>query len=405
MVPSLNGGAKNISVARSRLMARMVDSYANVLIFRMFGSHGLNRKGIKDSIDENTFSTQTQMRNVTKISFFITLANSTLITANIALGLYLWRYSQLSVAEFALVITLTGLLYNTSINIMWKTNTLLDSFGSIEGALSSLAPDSGQLNTPSLQNAHIKFGSIELSNVYFGYELSRPILTNVTMSITEGETLAIVGPSGGGKSTIVNLILGIYQPQSGYIEIGGHDVSLYSYHGILAAISGVTQDTSLLDDTLRNNLLVARPEASDEQLWAALDLACASDFVHNLVDSEGREGLDMRVGERGASMSGGQRQRICIARAFLKPSLLLILDEATSALDSITEQAVMRNLLLEHRRTMVMVSHRLSPIRNFNRIAVVEDGRITQIGTHEELLSSNKFYRATWKQQTGATVA
>jgi ATP-binding cassette subfamily C protein CydCD len=249
---------------------------------------------------------------------------------------------------------------------------------------------------PVTDGAGVRAGSaapagpaLELSQVTFTYPgRRRPALTDVSFAVPRGSTVALVGPSGAGKTTIASLCLRFWDPDAGAIRLDGHDLREYGLDELRRRVALVAQDTYLFNDTLRNNVLLARPEAGEPELAAAIEQAALTDFVAGLPD-----GLETIVGERGAQLSGGQRQRVAIARAFLKDAPILILDEATSHLDAVSEQAVRGALdVLARNRTTLVIAHRLSTVRGADRIIVMEDGRVAETGNHHELLATGGLY-------------
>ncbi|MBL4645744.1 MAG: ATP-binding cassette domain-containing protein, partial [Rhizobiales bacterium] len=228
------------------------------------------------------------------------------------------------------------------------------------------------------------------------------VLHDITLDIAPGEKIGLVGRSGAGKSTLVNLMLRLYDVESGQIRIDGKDISMVTQNSLRQQISMVTQDTSLLHRSVRDNILYGRPDASEEQMLRAAQQAETMEFIAELRDSKGRTGFDAYVGERGVKLSGGQRQRIAIARVLLKNAPILILDEATSALDSEVEAAIQEQLFnLMKGKTVIAIAHRLSTIANLDRLVVMDGGRIAESGTHAELLRNNGLYASLWQRQSG----
>lgn len=245
-------------------------------------------------------------------------------------------------------------------------------------------------------------GEIEFDAVQFNYDVEKPVLNNLSLHIKSGEKVGIVGRSGAGKSTLVNLLLRFYDLSSGQIKIDGVDITDVTQDSLRAQIGMVTQDTSLLHRTIRENILYGRPDASEEDLLKALKQAQADTFINDLTDPEGHRGLDAQVGERGVKLSGGQRQRIAIARVLLKDAPILVLDEATSALDSEVEAAIQESLYqLMQGKSVIAIAHRLSTIAAMDRLIVIDEGKIVEQGTHQELLSSGGIYAQLWAHQTG----
>ncbi len=245
-------------------------------------------------------------------------------------------------------------------------------------------------------------GELRFEGVGFAYNPKRRVIDDMTLTIRPGEKIGLVGRSGAGKSTVVNLLLRFYDIQQGRILIDGQDIALVTQDSLREQVGMVTQDTSLLHRSVRDNIVYGRPDASDAQMVAAALKAEAHEFVQTLVDPKGRSGYDAHVGERGVKLSGGQRQRIAIARVMLKDAPILLLDEATSALDSEVEVAIQASLYkLMQGKTVVAIAHRLSTIAAMDRLVVMDHGRIVEEGTHASLLASGGIYARLWAHQSG----
>ncbi len=236
-------------------------------------------------------------------------------------------------------------------------------------------------------------GAIKFEHIDFCYEAGKPLLNGFNLTIRPGEKVGLIGRSGAGKSTIVNLLLRFYEPQSGTVSIDGQDISGVTQESLRAQIGLVTQDTSLLHRSVRDNIIYGRPDATDAEMVSAAERAEAAGFIPELSDAKGRRGYDAHVGERGVKLSGGQRQRIAIARVMLKDAPILLLDEATSALDSEVEAAIQESLdKMMNGKTVIAIAHRLSTIAAMDRLVVLDKGRIIEEGTHAELLEKRGLY-------------
>jgi ATP-binding cassette subfamily B protein len=240
-------------------------------------------------------------------------------------------------------------------------------------------------------------GNIVLQDVSFGYQPDRLVLKNISLEVPAGKTFGIAGSTGGGKTTLIKLLLRLYDVSSGDILLDGIDVRKVDLHDLRQKISLVTQEVYLFHGTIRENIAYGVPDADEAAIQAAAQQAQLHDFILQLPDQ-----YDSLIGERGIKLSGGQRQRLSIARAILKNAPILILDEATSAVDTETERAIQESLRdLTRNKTAIIIAHRLSTIRNADQIIVIQNGRIAETGTHEELVDQGKIYAGLWQVQTG----
>jgi ATP-binding cassette subfamily B multidrug efflux pump len=257
-------------------------------------------------------------------------------------------------------------------------------------------------DTPDAKPLDAPRGDIRFDDVSFHYGKGGGVIDGLSLHIAPGEKVGLVGRSGAGKSTLVNLLLRFYDVEGGRILVDGQDIAAVRQESLRRKIGVVTQDTSLLNRTIAENILYGQPDASREQMIAAARAAHADAFITGLTDPEGRKGYDTMVGERGVKLSGGQRQRIAIARVMLKDAPILVLDEATSALDSEIEQAIQENLqaLMAH-KTVIAIAHRLSTIAAMDRLVVLDGGRIVEMGSHRELIARDGIYAALWRRQSG----
>jgi ATP-binding cassette subfamily B multidrug efflux pump len=286
--------------------------------------------------------------------------------------------------------------------IMWELASLFENIGTVQDGIRTLSRRQAvvdQLEAPPLR---VTRGEIRFERVQFHYRGKRRVIEDFSLHIRPGEKIGLVGRSGAGKSTIVNLLLRFYDVESGRILIDGQDVGAVQQDSLRAAIGMVTQDTSLLHRSVRDNIVYGRPGATDAEMIAAARRAEAHEFVEGLSDAKGRSGYDAHVGERGVKLSGGQRQRIAIARVMLKDARILLLDEATSALDSEVEAAIQQSLYhLMEGKTVVAIAHRLSTIAAMDRLVVMDRGRIIEEGDHRSLLARGGLYARLWEHQSG----
>jgi ATP-binding cassette subfamily B multidrug efflux pump len=259
---------------------------------------------------------------------------------------------------------------------------------------------------PDAKPLAVTKGEIRFDNVRFHYGKVKSVIEGVTLHVKPGEKVGLVGRSGAGKSTLVNVLLRFYDLEGGRILIDGQDISHVQQDSLRAEIGVVTQDTSLLHRSVRDNILYGRTNATEAEVIAAAKKAHAHEFIQGLDDGRGRTGYDAHVGERGVKLSGGQRQRIAIARVLLKNEPILVLDEATSALDSEVESAIQEQLMnLMAGKTVIAIAHRLSTIAAMDRLVIMDKGRIVEEGTHRELLLQGGLYAELWARQSGGFLA
>ncbi|MGO2169469.1 ABC transporter ATP-binding protein, partial [Pseudoalteromonas sp.] len=410
-VPKLKRIASSQADARSEMTGRIVDSYTNISTIKLFSYTQREEQYAKDSMDVFLQPVYKQMRLVTSLNFAINSLNYLLVFSIAVLSLYLWSLSAISAGAIAVAISLSLRLNGMAQWIMWEISSLFENIGTVVDGMKTLSTPIEVDDQEDASTLEITAGDISFKHVYFNYgkaanETHRgPVVNGLDLHIKPGEKIGLVGRSGAGKSTLVNLLLRFYDVDSGSITIDNQDIAKVSQESLRKYIAMVTQDTSLLHRSVRDNILYGRPSATDEELIAAAKQAKALEFIYDLVDSKGNTGFDAQVGERGVTLSGGQRQRIAIARVLLKDAPILILDEATSALDSEVEAAIQTSLDdLMTGKTVIAIAHRLSTIAQMDRLIVLDEGGVVEQGSHEELIKQGGIYAALWSHQTGGFI-
>jgi ATP-binding cassette subfamily B multidrug efflux pump len=404
-VPRVKQRSVVSSDARSKLMGRIVDGYTNITTLKLFAHTNSEQRYAQEAITEQTEKTQLAGRLITSMDTVITTLNGLLIVTTTGLSLWLWTQSLISVGAIALATGLAIRIVNMSGWIMWVINGIFENIGMVQDGLESISQPVGVTDRDAAPKLEVDRGGVRFENLDFHYGKGNGVIQGLNLDIRPGEKIGLIGPSGAGKSTLVNLLLRLYDVQGGKILIDGQDISHVTQESLRAHIGMITQDTSLLHRSIRENLLYGKPDATDADLWEAMRKARADQFIPLLTDAEGRTGLDAHVGERGVKLSGGQRQRIAITRVLLKDAPILIMDEATSALDSEVEAAIQESLeTLMQGKTVIAIAHRLSTIARMDRLVVLENGQIAETGTHAELLAHKGLYARLWAHQTGGFV-
>ena len=401
-IPRLRAVATEQADARSTMTGRIVDSYTNISTVKLFAHSNSESQYAKQGMRFFLDTVYRQMRLATSINVSVHAANYLLAFAISALAIYLWTQSAISVGAIAIAISLSLRLNGMSQWIMWELSTLFENIGTVADGMSTLAKPNILKDPEDAQPLIIDKGAINFHNVSFHYGENKGVIDNLNLNIKAGEKVGLVGRSGAGKSTLVNLLLRFYDIEQGAIEIDEQNISHVQQESLRLNIGMVTQDTSLLHRSVRENILYGRPDATEEEMIKATKQAQAHEFILGLTDNSGNTGYDAQVGERGVKLSGGQRQRIAIARVLLKDAPILILDEATSALDSEVEAAIQESLYkLMQGKTVIAIAHRLSTIAAMDRLIVLDNGQIVEQGSHQELIESNGIYAELWAHQTG----
>lgn len=401
-VPRMGKVSQDQANARSTMTGRIVDSYTNIATVKLFSHSRREQAYAREAMGGFLSTVYRQMRLATNVYSLLYALNMALLFAVAALGIWLWLQGMVSVGAVAVASALALRLLGMSHWIMWELSALFENIGTVHDGISSISLPPTVDDAPGAPALPQVRGDVRFENVAFHYGKGSGVIERLDLQIAPGEKIGLVGRSGAGKSTLVNLLLRFHDVEAGRISVDGIDVASVQQDSLRAQIGVVTQDTSLLHRSVRENILYGRPDASEAELLEAARQANADGFIAELVDSHGQRGLDAQVGERGVKLSGGQRQRIAIARVLLKNAPILVLDEATSALDSEVEAVIQENLYrLMQGKTVIAIAHRLSTIAAMDRLVVMDAGRIVEAGTHDQLLAKGGLYAQLWKRQSG----
>lgn len=393
------------SDARSAVTGRVVDAYTNIHSVKLFAHHDAELDYAKQAIEHARVTFQKEMRIVTKMDLALTTLNGFLIVSVIGLGLWLWYGGAATIGTVAAASALVLRLNNMTYWVMWATTALVQALGVVAEGMETITHPIGLTDRPKAATLRLTEGGIAIEGVSHHYGRGSGGLQSISLTVRPGERIGLVGRSGAGKSTLVKLMLRFYDTEGGRMLIDGQDIAGVTQESLRRSIGMVSQDSSLMHRSVRDNILYGRPDATEDMMIAAARQAEAHDFILTLEDPEGRTGYDAHVGERGVKLSGGQRQRVALARVILKDAPILILDEATSALDSEAEALIQDALFgVMQGKTVIAIAHRLSTIAAMDRIVVLDDGRIAEEGTHSGLLAQNGLYARFWARQSGGFI-
>lgn len=401
-IPRISKRSRNTANKKSMMLGRINDTYANIPTVKLF-SHTMRESAYaREAMDEFMRANMDQNRLVTGMEFWLRLMNVTLIGGVMGLGMFLWSRDIVSVGVVAASGAMTLRLVAMSHWIMWQSANMFENVGTIRDGMDMFARPIAIVDKEDAKTLEYKKGEVAFEHMDFKYVEGKQIFTDFNLAIASGEKIGLVGRSGAGKSTLVNLLLRFFDVTGGKITIDGQDVRDVTQVSLRSNVGMVTQDTSLLHRSVFDNIAYGRPDATMEEVVAAAKKAKAHDFITELKDAQGRTGYDAQVGERGVKLSGGQRQRVAISRVILKNAPILLLDEATSALDSEVEEAIQESLneLMEN-KTVIAIAHRLSTIAKMDRLVVLDEGKIVEMGTHDELIAKNGLYAKLWRHQSG----
>ncbi|EGR1141955.1 TPA: ABC transporter ATP-binding protein [Vibrio parahaemolyticus] len=401
-VPKLKDVASEQADARSTMTGRIVDSYTNIQTVKLFSHSQRETQYAEQGMKGFLNTVYRQMRLVTGFDVAVEISNYILVFSVAALSIYLWLDSAISVGAIAIAVSLALRVNGMSMWIMWEVGALFENMGTVVDGMKTLSKPIDIQDKPNAKDLVVSQGGIQFDNVSFHYGENKGVINHLNLDIKPGEKVGLVGRSGAGKSTLVNLLLRFHDVEEGSIKIDGQNIADVTQDSLRSKIGMVTQDTSLLHRSIRDNILYGNPTASEEELLKATKQAHAHEFIETLTDPFGNVGYDAQVGERGVKLSGGQRQRIAISRVLLKDAPLLVLDEATSALDSEVEAAIQESLNeLMQGKTVIAIAHRLSTIAQMDRLIVLDKGNVVEQGSHQELIDHNGIYAQLWAHQTG----
>ena len=401
-VPKLERAAEVQSDARSAMTGRVVDSYSNIHTVKLFAHAAREERYVRDAMGGFLRTVHAQFRIVTAVQITLFVLNGLALFAVAATSIGLWLSEAISLGAIAVAVGLVLRLQGMAQWILWEVSSLFENLGTVADGAKTIARSRKVVDRPDAGRLEVTAGEVRYEKVSFHYGKGKGVIDGLDLTIRPGEKVGLVGRSGAGKSTLVNLLLRFYDVEGGRILVDGQDVSRVTQDSLRSRIGMVTQDTALLHRSVRDNIRYGRPDATEEEIARAIADAHADRFIPELVDQEGRSGLDAFVGERGVRLSGGQRQRVALARVFLKNAPILLLDEATSALDSEVEAAIQESLYaLMEGKTVIAIAHRLSTIAHMDRLIVLDRGTIVEEGSHAELLAHGGLYASLWSHQSG----
>ena len=404
-VPRMRDRSKSVSEARSMLTGRIVDTYTNIVTVKLFARAKDEDAYVREAVDEHTGRFHASLRLNTWFTVTLIVLNALLITATGALAIVLLRLGRIEVGAIAMALPMMTQIVGASYWVAVQVTTIFENVGVVQEGMLSIARPHTLTDGADAKPLRVAHGEVHFDRVRFGYGRESGVIDGLTLDVRPGEKIGLVGRSGAGKSTLVNLLLRFFDLDEGRILIDGQDISGVTQESLRAQISVVTQDTSLLHRSIRDNIRYGKTGAGDAEVVAAAKLAHAHEFILDLEDQIGRHAYDAQVGERGVKLSGGQRQRVAIARVILKDAPILVLDEATSALDSEVEAAIQLSLgTLMAGKTVIAIAHRLSTIAQMDRLVVLDQGRIVEQGSHAALLRAGGHYAALWRRQSGGFI-
>src|SRR6516225_9793325 len=409
-VPRIKERSTAAAEARSMLVGRIVDSYTNILTIKLFAHADREDAYARDALEDQMAKYQASLRLQTSMELVLYTLNGFLMVSATGLAVWLWSEGLVTIGAIAAVAGLVLRIIGMSGWILWVVAGIFENIGVVQEGMETISRANLVVDRPDSRPLVVRAGEIRFDNVSFHYGHTAEVgagrrggvIHDFSLLIKPGEKVGLVGRSGAGKSTLVNLLLRFYDLEAGRILIDGQDIAHVTQDSLRAQVGMVTQDTSLLHRSVRDNILYGRPHAGEAAAIAAAKKAQADGFITGLEDMKGRQGYAAHVGERGVKLSDGQRQRVAIARVLLKDAPILLLDEATSALDSEVEAAIQASLYrLMEGKTVVAIAHRLSTIAAMDRLVVLDEGRVVEEGDHKALLAKGGLYARLWAHQSG----
>lgn len=401
-VPKIRQYAVRHADSGSRVKGAIVDNFANIITLKLFGSYGQGSSFVRNSFDDYYSDTKKLSGHISNATNLVTLLSSLMIAMTAWISFVSWANGVLTAGAIAFTLGLVLRLNGMLSGLLAQLNLLMRHVGSLQSAVKLVSKPLVITDAHDATELKISGGGIIFEDVSFGYRADKKIINNLSLDIKPGEKVAIVGPSGAGKTTIFNLLLRLYDPSTGRILMDGQDIAKVTQISLHNSVVAVTQDGGLIHRSVRDNLVLGRDDVSQEDVEKAVKLARADEFISELEDKKKRKGLDAYVGERGIKLSGGQRQRIAIARVMLKDASIYLFDEASSALDSESEAAIQQEILAKMKdKTVVMIAHRLSTVTSMDRLIVLRKGEIVEQGTHQKLLEMKGIYSRLWQLQSG----
>ena len=385
------------ATSKTTLVGKLVDSISNVTNVRLFArsayENNLIQKAALDTVDKD----QAMQRTILKMRVYWDISIVVLIGYNLYMLIVMYGKNQVTIGDFSFIISLSISIFYNLWYLAGQFVVFAEELGKCRQALTIITSPHEVEDAPGAKPLVVTHGRIEFDDVTFHYDEGAHLFKNKSVVIEPGQKIGLVGLSGSGKSSFANLILRLFEVESGYILIDGQNIQAVSQDSLRENIAMIPQDISLFHRTLFENIRYGQVNASDEDVIVASKKAHCHEFITQLTN-----GYQSLVGERGIKLSGGQRQRIAIARAMLKNAPILVLDEATSALDSVTEKLIQDSLhMLMEGRTTIVIAHRLSTLSEMDRILVFENGQIIEDGSHNELIKASSHYTRMWKMQAG----